>query len=185
MPIEIQTNQLPGPDRPEPTIDDVQRQVLQFVREEAGFAQVFTINKDGFPVGRTMVAAVEDDWSATFVQRRVHKRLGQLLRNPKLEIMWIADPAPENRIERPHVYDTGLNAPRAVFLRGIAEPLDPAETIRRFRRRTEYYTARGNTRVAEYTDEQITEDLVGFHIRPIQVRAEGFGSGAQSYTWTV
>ena len=57
---------------------DVPGRAMRFVRDEAGFAQVYTINRDGFPVGRTMVAVLNDDWSVDLVQRSVHRRLGQL-----------------------------------------------------------------------------------------------------------
>jgi hypothetical protein len=185
MSFRVDANQRAGRDEPVPALADLQRRVLHFVREEAGFAQVVTINRDGFPVGRTMVAPLEEDWSVTLVQRSVHRRLAQLRRNPRLEIIWVGDPAPENVNDRPHVYDFGHNAPRVVFLRGMAEFLDADETIRRFRRQTARNLARGQTLAPERSDDNIREQLVGIHVRPIQVRAEGFGAGAQSFTWTL
>jgi hypothetical protein len=185
MSFRVDANQRAGRDEPAPSLDNLQRRVLRFLREEAGFAQVVTITRDGFPVGRTMVAPVEEDWSVTLVQRNVHRRLGQLRRNPRLEIIWVAEPSADNVNDRPHVYDFGHNAPRVVFLRGVAEFLDPEETIRRFRRQTERNLARGQTLAPERSDDNIREELVGIHVRPIQVRAEGFGVGAQSFTWTV
>jgi hypothetical protein len=183
--FRVDANERGGRDESLPSLAEVQQRVMHFVREEAGFAQVVTINGAGFPVGRTMVAPIEEDWSVTLVQRGIHRRLGQLRRNPRLEIIWVGDPAPENVNDRPHVYDFGHNAPRVVFLRGIAEFLDADETIRRFRRQTARNLARGQTLAPERSDDNIREELVGIHVRPIQVRAEGFGAGAQSFTWTV
>src|SRR5690606_10817713 len=82
-------NTWPGPamadatDRPDAA---VRREVLAFLREEARFAQLYTVDRQGFPVGRTVGAPINDDWSVDLVQRRVHRRLGQLARNPHLEI---------------------------------------------------------------------------------------------------
>jgi hypothetical protein len=183
--FRVDANERTGRDESLPSLAEVQQRVIHFLREEAGFAQVVTINRAGFPVARTMVAPIEEDWSVTLVQRSVHHRLGQLRRNPRLEIIWVSDPAPENVNDRPHVYDFGHNVPRVVFLRGIAEFLDADETIRRFRRQTARNLARGQTLAPERSDDNIREQLVGIHVRPIQVRAEGFGAGAQSFTWTV
>jgi len=46
-----------------PALADVQQAVRDWLRNEAGFAQVYTINIDGYPVGRTMGAPVDDDFS--------------------------------------------------------------------------------------------------------------------------
>ncbi len=50
-----------------------------------------------------MVAPIEKDGLVTLVHRRVHKWLGQLRRNPSLEIVWVGEPAPENVNDQPHV----------------------------------------------------------------------------------
>jgi hypothetical protein len=185
MSVRIEANERAGRAAPPPSLEQVQREAMRFVREEAGFAQVITINAAGFPVGRTMIAPLEEDWSVTLIQRSVHRRLGQLRRNPRLEIIWAGEPRADNVNDRPHVYDFGWNAPRVVFLRGVAEFLDVQETIVRFRRQTALNLARGNTRAPERSDDDIRDELVGIHVRPLQVRAEGFAAGAQSFTWTL
>ncbi len=183
--MRIEANERAGRIAPELPLAEIQQKVMRFLREEAGFAQVITINAQGFPVARTMGAPIERDWSVTLIQRKVHQRLAQLRRNPKLEIVWVGSPAPDNVNDRPHVYDFGLNVPRVVFLRGIAQFLDPEETIARFRRQRAIHVSRGQTLAPERTDASIREELVGIHVRPLQVRAEGFGAGAQSFTWSV
>ena len=185
MTFQIDANERAGRSAPELQVADAQRRVMRFLREEAGFAQVVTVNAAGFPVGRTMGAPIADDWSVTLIQRNVHKRIGQLRRNPRLEIIWTAPPARDSINDRPHVYDFGLAIPRVVFLRGLAEPLDPEETLARFRRQTALHLARGQTKAPEFSDEQVRRELVGLHVRPLRVRAEGFGVGAQSFTWTI
>ena len=185
MTFQIDANQRAGQIDPALSLAEVQQRVMRFLREEAGFAQVVTVNAAGFPVGRTMGAPISDDWSVTLIQRNVHKRLGQLRRDPRLEIIWTAPPAPDSVNDRPHVYDFGLAVPRVVFLRGVAEFLEPDETIARFQRQTAVHLARGQHGAPEFSDEDVRRQLVGLHVRPLQVRAEGFGTGAQSFTWTI
>jgi hypothetical protein len=169
----------------EPDLVAVQAAVMRWLQEEAGFAQVISINRDGFPVGRTMGAPVEDDWSVTLIQRNTHRRIGQLRRNPKVEIIWQGTPAPGSTNDRPHVYDFDLLAPRVVFLRGVAEFLDEAETLRRFRVQTERLRSRGFIKAPLRDDADVAANLIGVHVRPLQVRCEGFGDGPQSFTWAL
>jgi hypothetical protein len=164
---------------------ELERRVLRFVQQEAGFAQVVTVSRMGFPIGRTMGAAVADDWSVTLVQRNAHKRIGQLRRSPRLEIIWTGSPAPTSTNDRPRVYDFGLLIPRVVFLRGAVEFLDERQTILRYRKQTAALAAKGLTRAPQRSDENIATELIGIHVHPIQVRAEGFGDGAESFTWTI
>jgi len=166
------------------SLDEVQREVMTFLKEEAGFAQVYTINGEGFPVGRTMVAVINDDWSVTLVQRKVHRRLGQLRRDPHVEVAWVGLPAPDSINDRPHVYDFGLLVPRVVFVRGLARFMDEEEMVATFQRQTQIQRAKGLTGAPERTVENIKEELVGLRVAPTQVRAEGFATGAQSFTWT-
>lgn len=163
---------------------EVEREVMRWL-QEAGFAHVVTMNRDGFPVGRTMGVTLKADWTAILVQRRVHRRLGQLRRNPKLEIIWTGTPAPGSRNDHPHVYDYGRLIPRVVFLRGLAELLGEAETWREYREQTARNRAQGWTRAPERNDTNVAAELVGIRVRPVRVRAEGFGEEAQVFTWRV
>jgi hypothetical protein len=161
------------------------RAAAAFVRDEAGFAQLTTIDRDGFPVTRTMVAFLEDDWSVSLVQRRVHRRLAQWRRDPRTLVTWVGSPAAGATNERPHVFDVGLLPPRVVSLRGKAEPMSPGWTVTYYRRRLSEQRARGQTRAPQRTDEQAAEELAGVRIRPTRVRLEGFGAGAQTHLWIV
>lgn len=183
-PVRVDANQREPEGTPVRSLEDVQADVMAFLRDEAGFAQVFTVNASGYPVGRTMGVLPNDDWSVDLVQRRVHRRLGHLRRNPRLEVVWIGSPAPGSTNDHPHVFDFGLLVPRCVFLRGDAEWMDDAWTLERYRRQDDALRARGLTKAPERTDDQVVAELVGIHVRPVQVRAEGFGTGAQSFTWS-
>jgi hypothetical protein len=163
----------------------VPEQVLRWVRDDAGFAQVLTVNPEGFPVARTMGAFLNDDWSVDLVQRRIHRRLDQLRRNPRVETVWVGTPAPGARNEHPHVFDFGWLAPRAVMVRGTAEFMDPEWTLRRYRQETARLAERGGHRAPDRDDDDVRAELVGVHVVPVRVRAEGFGEDAESFTWSI
>jgi hypothetical protein len=168
---------------PAPALADVKQAVIEWLRNEAGFAQVFTINKAGYPVGRTMGAPVDDDFTVRLVQRVVHKRIGQWRRNPRTEVVWAGSPAVGSRNDSPHVYDFNLLVPRLVFIRGDAEFMDDAELIETFERQTALHRANGWTKAPIRTRDNVLAELIGVRIRALQVRAEGFGQGATSFTW--
>lgn len=167
--------------------DDEQARALalRFVRDEAGFAQVTTTDRDGFPVGRSMTAFLEDDFSVDLVQRRTHQRLRQLRRDPRVLVTWVGDPAPGASNERPHVFDIGRLPARAVFVRGTARFMDDEWTLACYRRQVEEQRSQGFTRAPLRDAAQVAADLVGVRVVPYRVRLEGFGEGAQSFDWTV
>jgi hypothetical protein len=158
---------------------------LAFVRDEAGFAQVTTIDGAGFPVVRTMTAFLAEDWSVSLVQRNTHRRLDQWRRDPHTLVTWVGTPAPGASNERPHVFDLGLLPPRVVAIRGLAEPMPPEWTIAVYREQLTAQRTRGHDKAPLRTDEQVVAELVGVRIRPVRVRLEGFGEGAESQLWTV
>jgi hypothetical protein len=177
----MSANQL-GPAQ-QPPLAALQQTVLTWLHHEAGFAQVFSINKAGYPVGRTMAAPVDDNFTVWLVQRKVHKRLQHWKRNPHSEVIWVGTPAPDSRNDTPHVYDCNLLVPRAVFIRGDAEFVDDALLIDMFQRQTALNLARGWTKAPLRTPQNVVAELVGVRIRALQVRVEGFGVGAASFQW--
>jgi Pyridoxamine 5'-phosphate oxidase len=180
--MEILTNQVAPPSAP-PNLAELAGRVRDFLRREAGFAQVFTINREGYPVGRTMGAPVDDDFTVWLIQRKVHRRIGQWRRNPRTEVLWVGTPAPDSRNDHPHVYDFNLLVPRAVFIRGDAEFVDEGTTLQVYLRQSAMHRARGWTRAPERSAENVAAELVGVRIRPKHIRVEGFGEGAESFTW--
>jgi hypothetical protein len=185
MDVRVEANEVGGSEEPPRSLADVQQAVLAFLQREAGFAQVYTINREGFPVGRTMVAPVNDDWSVDLVQRRVHRRLDQLRRDPHVEVTWVGAPAPGSTNDHPHVYDWGLLVPRVVFLRGIAELMDDEWTVERYQHQTAVQREKGLTKAPVRDAENVRTELIGVRVHPVQVRAEGFGAGPQSFTWAI
>ena len=158
---------------------------MAFVHDEAGFAQVTTTDVRGFPVGRSMTAFLDDDWSVDLVQRRSHARLAQLRRDPRTLVTWVGTPAPGATNERPHVFDLGRLPPRGVFVRGTARFMDDAWTLACYLRHVGHQRAQGFTRAPLRDAHEVAADLVGVHVDPYRLRLEGFGQGAQSFGWTI
>ncbi|WP_433616541.1 hypothetical protein ACQP2P_15055 [Dactylosporangium sp. CA-139114] len=156
-----------------------------FVRAEAGFAQLTTIDDEGYPVTRTTTAFLEDDWSISLVQRAGHRRLGQWRRDPRTLVTWVGASAPGATNEHPAVFDVNLLPPRLVAVRGRAELMPPEWTVAVYRRRVSEQRARGFTKAPLRTDEQVVAELAGVRIHPVRVRLEGFGENAESHLWTV
>lgn len=156
---------------------------VAFVREEAGFAQVTSLDRNGFPVGRSMTAFLGDGWSVNLIQRRTHARVDQMRRDPRVLVTWVGDPAPAATNERPHVFDLGRLPSRAVFIRGRVTFMDGEWTEQRYREQIEGQRARGLTAAPLRTPAQVKADLVGARLIPVRVRLEGFGQGAQAFDW--
>lgn len=158
---------------------------LAFVRAEAGFAQVTSIDRRGYPVTRSMTAFIGGDWRVDLVQRANHHRLRQWQNNPRTLITWVGPPAPGQTNERPHVFDLGLLPPRVVAVRGDVEFMPAEWTVRTYRALLQAQRSVGHTRAPVRSDEQVRAELVGVTLRPVRVRLEGFGHGPQSFDWTI
>ncbi len=164
---------------------DVVHRAEAFVRHEAGFAQVTTLDAYGYPVSRSMTAFLANGLVVELVQRRVHRRLAQLAADPRLLTTWVGAPAPSATNERPHVFDLGRLPDRTVMVRGAAQVMDDDWTWEVYARHRADHLARGDDRAPSRDRAQVAADLVGMRVVPYRVRLEGFGVGAQSYDWTV
>lgn len=134
-----------------------------------------------FPVGRTMTAFLQPDWSVDLVQRRSHARLRQLQAAPRLLVPWVGAPRPGASNERPHVFGLGRLPPRAVFVRGTAAFMDDEWTVDCYLRHVTQQRAQGFARAPLRDATQVVADLVGVRVAPVRLRLEGFGEGAQSF----
>ncbi len=154
-----------------------------FVRDEAGFAVVATLDAQGYPVSRSMTAFLAEGFAVNLVQRRSHRRLEQLRRDPRLLVAWLGSPAPGATNDRPHVFDLGRLPARAVMVRGQAQFMGEAWTWDTYARARAEQVARGDDRAPARDRDQVAADLVGIRVHPYRVRLEGFGAGAQSFDW--
>lgn len=175
----------PAPPADEALLEAARTAAQAFVLDEAGFAQVVTIDRHGFPVGRTMTAFLNPDWSIDLVQRNSHARMAQLRRDPHVLVTWVGTPAAGASNDNPHVFDIGRLPPRAVLVRGTARFLDEAATEACYRRHVTAQRAAGHTKAPLRDAGQVAADLIGVHLAPYRIRLEGFGTGAQSFDWTV
>ena len=162
---------------------DVVARAESFVRTEAGFAQVTTLDAYGYPVSRSATAFLADRFAVDLVQRRVHRRLEQIATNPRLLVTWVGSPALGATNERPHVFDIGRLPDRAVLVRGTAEVMDDGWTWEVYARHRAEQLAGGHVRAPARDRDQAVADLVGIRVHPYRVRLEGFGDGAQSFDW--
>lgn len=165
--------------------DDVVARAEAFVRQEAGFAQVTTLDAYGYPVSRSMTAFLADGFVVELVQRRVHRRLAQLAADPRLLTTWVGAPAPSATNERPHVFDLGRLPDRTVMVRGAAHLMDEDWTWEVYARHRAQHLAHGNDRAPARDRGRVAADLIGMRVEPFRVRLEGFAVGAQSYDWSV
>lgn len=156
----------------------------RFVAAEAGFAQVTTLNREGFPTARTASAFLCPDWTVELVQRSVHRRLEQTRRDPRALVVWSGSPAPGSRNDSPAVFDLGLLIPRAVFVQGLASEMDEEETWTTYAAHDTRLRAQGRTRAPERDRANVAAELTGLRVRPVRVRLEGFGDGAEAFTWS-
>jgi hypothetical protein len=156
-----------------------------FVQTEAAFAQVTTIAADGYPVVRTMTAFLEQDWSVSLVQRRLHSRIRQWGKDSRTLVSWLGSPAPGASNESPHVFDINALPPRLVSVRGDVEFMPDDWTVARYEEHVREQRSRGYVRAPHRTAEEVVRDLVGVSLRPRRVRVEGFTDGARSFTWNI
>lgn len=178
----------PGDPRQLEALDEITSARLaakDFVRHEAGFAQITTIDAKGFPVGRSMTAFLEDDWSVSLVQRSSHARLQQMQREPRALVSWVGSPAAGATNDHPHVFDIGRLPPRVVFVRATTDFMDEEWTFRCYLHQVSAQRAQGFTAAPLRDERQVATDLVGVRLTPYRVRLEGFDDGAQAFDWTV
>src|ERR1700743_69610 len=121
----------------------------EFVRTEAGFAQVTTLDAAGFPTARTVSAFLSPDWTVTLVQRNAHRRLAQVRRDPRILVSWAGPPAAASRNDSPAVFDLGLLIPRVVFVQGVAVELTGDETWACYAEHDRRLREQGNDRAPE------------------------------------
>lgn len=162
-------------------LSGAQQAAFDFVAEDAGFAQVVSVDQRGHPVGRSMTAFLNPDWSVDLVQRRLHARLEQWRRDPHALVTWVGTPAPGASNEHPHVFDIATLPPRVVFVRGVVTFLDAKHTEQIYRREIEAQRKAGNTRAPLRSPDDVAQNLAAVRLVPYRIRLEGFGREAQAF----
>jgi hypothetical protein len=148
---------------------DVQQDAFAWLDTFAGFCQVFTINRDGFPTGRTMGGPINADWSVDLIQGQTgFDRVNQVRANNRLELLWI---------------DTAERVPKAVFLRGTGEIYEGDRVVDEYNRRMERNASRGRPAAHVLSADEVKATLIGIKVTPVRIRVEGFGERSEVYAW--
>ena len=149
---------------------DIKTEVLQWIRSYTNFPQLHSINKAGFPIGRTTWFPIEDDWSMHATGYRGNARVQQIRNNPHLEAMWL---------------DTTVPVTRVVRIRGLGYHTENESLIRIYDEREDLARAKGEGFGERLTGKEITDTVCCTHITPLRVRLAGFGDGDTSLQWEV
>ncbi len=128
-------------------------------------AQLFTLDPDGYPAGRTVGVLLNEDWTVDCLAERTRHRALQAAANPRVAIMWD---------------DGGQPVPRVLFIRGDAEIQDGPAMLEAHHRRMQNFVRRGEPR-SPRSAEELLRYMVNIRIHPRVIRIEGFGSGTQAF----
>ncbi len=149
---------------------DIKAEALDWVQSYKNFPQLHSVNKAGFPVGRTTWFPIEGDWSIHATGYRGNARVQQIRNNPHLEAMWL---------------DTTGPVPRVVRIRGLGYHTEGESLIRIYNEREDIARAKGDGFGERLSGKDITDTVCCTHITPLRVRLAGFGDGEASLEWDV
>ena len=149
---------------------DIKTEALDWIRSYNNFPQLHSINKAGFPIGRTTWFPIEDDWSIHATGYRGNSRVKQIRNNPHLEAMWL---------------DTTGQTTRVVRIRGVGYHTESASLIRIYNEREDIARSKGDGFGERLSGKDITDTVCCTHITPLRVRLAGFGNGKALLEWDV
>ena len=144
---------------------DVKAEALAWIRGYKNFPQLYSINKDGYPIGRTTWFPVEDDWSIDATGYRGNARVKQIRKNPHLEAMWL---------------DTTVKPVKTVRIRGLGYHTVDESLVQIYDRGEDEARAKGEGFGERLTGKAITDTVCCTHITPRNVGLEGFGGGSST-----
>ncbi|MFN8533910.1 MAG: pyridoxamine 5'-phosphate oxidase family protein [Dehalococcoidia bacterium] len=149
-----------------PSIEQLQKDLLSFCQLPR-FAQMITIDKQGFPTVRTLGGRLQPNWTVDVYTSKRFARLAQVRRNPHMAMVWSQSP------------ETGSStqAPQLVAAKGRAEILE-GEAIRAFAEQRVAAGAREGMTVERYLAQTA---LIRFHIA--EFRVEGFAAEGSELTF--
>jgi len=149
---------------------DIKAEALEWLRSYRNFPQLHSVNKAGFPLGRTTYFPVEDDWSIHATGYRGNYRVKQIRNNPHLEATWL---------------DTTESPTKSVRIRGLGYHTVGESLVRVYNEREDKARARGEGFGPRLFDKEITDTVCCTHITPLRVRLEGFGKQDSPLVWDV
>ncbi len=149
---------------------DIKGEALDWLCSYRNFPQLHSVNKAGFPIGRTTYFPVEDDWSIHATGYRGNYRVKQIRNNPHLEAMWL---------------DTTESPTKSVRIRGLGYHTVDENLVRVYNEREDKARARGEGFGPRLYDKEITDTVCCTYITPLRVRLEGFGKQESPLVWDV
>ncbi len=149
---------------------DIKAEALDWLLTYKNFPQLHSVNKAGFPIGRTTYFPIENDWSIHATGYRGNYRVKQIRDNPHLEAMWL---------------DTTESPTKSVRIRGVGYHTVDESLVRVYNEREDKARARGEGFGPRLYDKEITDTVCCTHITPLRVRLEGFGKQDSPLVWDV
>lgn len=150
-----------------PSIDEMQKIALTFCQPPR-FAQMITIDKNGFPTVRTLGGRLTPNWTVDIYTFKHFARLRHVRRNPHMAMVWTQPPEP----------GSSSRTPKVIAAKGVAEIIE-GEAMRPFaEERVAASSGRDGMTVERYLNEVA---LIRFHIT--EFRAEGFAAEGSELTW--
>ncbi len=149
---------------------DIKAEALEWLRTYKNFPQLHSVNKAGFPIGRTTYYPIEEDWSIHATGYRGNYRVKQIRDNPHLEAMWL---------------DTAGSPTKSVRIRGLGYHTVDESLVRIYNEREDKARAGGEGFGPRLFDKEITDTVCCTHITPLRVRLEGFGERDSPLVWDV
>jgi len=151
-------------------MDEEKKQALDWIYSYKNFPQLYSINKAGFPIGRTTWFPIEDDWSIHATGYRGNARVQHIRRNPHLEAMWL---------------DTTESVVKVVRIRALGYNTDNDSLVRIYDEREDIARAAGDSFGDRLVGKDITDTVCCTHLTPQRVTLEGFGGSPTPVVWDV
>jgi hypothetical protein len=149
---------------------DIKAEALDWIRSYRNFPQLHSVNKAGFPIGRTTFFPVDDDWSVNATGYRGNARIKQIRNNPHLDVMWL---------------DTTGAVTRVARIRGLGYHTANEPLVSVYNEREDLARAKAEGFGERLHGKGITETVCCTHITPLRIRLAGFGDGGESLEWDV
>jgi hypothetical protein len=151
-------------------MDRIRTEALDWICTHRNFPQLYSVGQQGFPIGRSTIFPVEDDWSITATGYRGNARVKQIANNPHLEALFI---------------DTQGPWTKAVRIRGLGYHTDSKTLLAVYDEREDKARAKGEGFGERLKGQAIIDTVCCTHIRPVHVTVEGFDGAGSLCEWDI
>ena len=151
-------------------MEDQKSKALEWIGSYRNFPQLYSVGKLGFPIGRSTIFPIEEDWSINATGYRGNARVKQIARDPHLEVLWIDTRGPWNK---------------AVRIRGLGYHTNSETLLKVYNEREDQARARGEGFGQRLEGQAIINTVNCTHITPLRVTLEGFDAAGSLVSWDV